>query len=90
VIVNPGSVGLQGYDDDHPHPHVVETGSPHARWALVERTGDGRWNVALRLTAYDWTAAAARAAANGRGDWADAIATGYMGRFEAGGAAPGG
>jgi predicted phosphodiesterase len=90
LVVNPGSVGLQGFDDDHGQPHVVETGSPHARWALVERAADGRWHADLRMTAYDWASATARAAGNGRPDWADALATGFMQRFEAGGATPGG
>ena len=80
LVVNPGSVGLQAYDDDHPFPHVVENGSPEARWALVERDRRGGWHVQLRATPYDWQAAAARAEANGRGDWADALATGFMGR----------
>ena len=81
LFVNPGSVGLPAYDHDHPHDHVVECGSPHARWAIVERGTQG-WQAQLRLTAYDWGAAAARAAANGRGDWADALATGFVGRKE--------
>ena len=80
LVVNPGSVGLQAYDDDHPFAHVVEAGSPHARWALVERDTRGAWHVQLRATPYDWHAAAARAQDNGRGDWADALATGFMGR----------
>ena len=80
LVVNPGSVGLQAYDDDHPHPHVVENGSPDARWALLERDRHGAWHVQLRATPYDWKAAAARAEGNGRGDWADALATGFMGR----------
>ena len=80
LVVNPGSVGLQAYDDDHPFPHVVENGAPEARWALVERDRRGAWHVQLRATPYDWQAAAARAEANGRGDWADALATGFMGR----------
>ena len=83
LVVNPGSVGLQAYDDDHPFPHVVENGSPEARWALVERDRRGAWHVQLRATPYDWQAAAARAEANGRGDWADALATGFMGRTAA-------
>jgi predicted phosphodiesterase len=81
LFVNPGSVGLPAYDHDQPHDHVVECGSPHARWAIVERGPQG-WQAQLRLTAYDWNAAAARAAANGRGDWADALATGFVGRKE--------
>jgi putative phosphoesterase len=30
-IVNPGSVGLQAYEDDLPYPHRMETGAPEAR-----------------------------------------------------------
>lgn len=80
LVVNPGSVGLPAYDDDQPHAHVVENGSPHARWALLERDAAGAWHVQLRATPYDWAAAAARAEDNGRGDWADALATGFVGR----------
>jgi predicted phosphodiesterase len=80
LVVNPGSVGVQAYDDDHPLPHIIEGGSPLARWAIVERRGDGPWAVQLRATPYDWRAAVARAEANGRGDWADALATGFVGR----------
>jgi predicted phosphodiesterase len=82
LIVNPGSVGLPAFDDDHPFAHVMETGTPHARWALVERSAAG-WQAQLRATAYDWNAAAARAEDNGRGDWADALRTGRVGRLEA-------
>jgi len=77
-VVNPGSVGLQAYDDDHPLPHVVETGSPDARWALVERDAAGAWQVQLRSTPYDRSTAVARARANARPDWAHALATGFF------------
>ena len=78
-IVNPGSVGLQAYDDGHPFEHVAENGSPHARYALLD--GDGAaWRVTPRAVAYDWEAAALRAEAHGRGDWADALRTGRVGR----------
>jgi predicted phosphodiesterase len=82
LIVNAGSLGRPAYDDDDPYEHVVECGSPHARWAVLERTPRG-WQAELRATAYDWTAAAARAEANGRGDWADQLASGRVGRREA-------
>ena len=82
-VVNPGSVGVQAYDDVHPLPHFVEVGSPDARWALAERDRRGAWHVQLRTTPYDWKAAVARALANHRGDWADALATGFVGRVEA-------
>ena len=82
LVVNPGSVGLPAYDDVHPLPHFVENGSPDARWALVERDRRGAWHVQLRSTPYDWAAAVTQAQANGRGDWADALATGFVGRTE--------
>jgi len=82
LVVNPGSVGVPAYDDIHPHPHWIENGSPEARWALVERGPHGDWHVQLRATPYDWRAAAARAQANGRGDWADALGTGFVTRTE--------
>lgn len=81
LLVNPGSVGLQAFDDDHPHPHYIEAGSPHARYALIERQHD-RWRATLREVVYDWEAAARQAQTNDRGDWADALRTGRVGRLE--------
>jgi hypothetical protein len=80
-IANPGSVGLQAYDDEHPYPHEVEVGSPHARYAIVQPVADG-WSVTQRAVPYDWEAAARQAEARGRGDWADALRTGRVGRRE--------
>ena len=77
LVVNPGSVGLQAYDDDQPYPHKAENGSPHARYAIVERTASG-WAVEQFAVAYDWQAAAEVAQRNGRPDWAFALRTGRM------------
>lgn len=77
LVVNPGSVGLPAYDDDRPFPHVVETGSPHARYALVERGAEG-WSAELLAVAYDWDEAVGVARANGREDWARALGTGRV------------
>ncbi|MPS68513.1 MAG: metallophosphoesterase [Novosphingobium sp.] len=74
-VVNPGSVGLPAYDDDHPYPHVMESGSPHARYAVIERA-EGEWRAELVAVAYDWQSAAEDALAARRGDWARALATG--------------
>ena len=82
LLLNPGSLGLPAYDDEHPHTHWVENGSPHARYAVLERTPAG-WSAAQRLLAYDWTRAARRAESLGRGDWADALSSGFVGRTEA-------
>lgn len=77
LIVNPGSVGLQAYASERPHPHKVENASPHARYAIVERGAHG-WDAQLLQVGYDWNAAAALAERNGRPDWAKALATGRM------------
>jgi predicted phosphodiesterase len=77
LVVNPGSVGLQAYSDDHVHAHVTENGSPHARYALLERTRQG-WQVEQRAVPYDWAPVARLAQENGRPDWAFALATGCM------------
>ncbi|MEO3690961.1 metallophosphoesterase family protein [Roseateles paludis] len=77
LIVNPGSVGLQAYDDDQPWPHVVETGSPAARYALIERGASG-WRAELRHVDYDFEPMAQLTAQRGRPDWAVALRTGRM------------
>lgn len=71
VVANPGSVGLPAYTDPLPHWHSMESGSPRARYALVE---DGA--VDLLDVDYDFAAAVAKARAEGRGDWAFALGTG--------------
>jgi len=78
LIVNPGSVGLPAYADDRPFPHVVENGSPHARYALVEQRGEA-WSAELIAVDYEWEAAARDALGNGRADWAVALRTGRAG-----------
>lgn len=77
LVVNPGSVGLPAYDDDRPFPHVIETGAPDARYALLDRTPQG-WTADLIAVPYDHEAAVAVARANGREDWARALGTGRV------------
>jgi putative phosphoesterase len=76
AIVNPGSVGLPAYDDTHPSPHYVETGSPHARYAIVDQEAR-TLKVDFVALEYDWEGAAQDAASAGRADWAHALATGH-------------
>jgi len=77
VIVNPGSVGIQAYFGHHPVPHTVEIGSPHARYAIVERANAG-WMAAHIAVPYDWQAAARMAGERGRPDWVRALTTGFV------------
>lgn len=75
LIMNPGSVGLQAYADDSPVPHVMETGSRHARYAILERSKAG-WHVEQRAIDYDFESAARMSERNGRPDWAWRLRTG--------------
>jgi predicted phosphodiesterase len=77
LILNPGSVGLPAYDDDKPVPHFMETYSPHAQYAILEKTPSG-WDVSFHRVAYDHGAAAAAARKLGRDDWARGIEAGLM------------
>lgn len=77
LIVNPGSVGLPAYDDNQPYPHLVESGSPHARYAIVSLVA-GEWSAELIKVVYDWEVAAQEAEANGRMDWGRALRTGKV------------
>jgi predicted phosphodiesterase len=77
LVVNPGSVGWPAYTDTDPVPHAVETGSPHARYALLTRTRGG-WAAALRAIEYDWEVAATQAERLGRPDIAFGARTGRV------------
>ena len=83
LIVNPGSVGLSAYDDDHPYPHSsyhrIETGSPDARYAVVEKRG-AHWTCELISVTYDHGSMAQQADQRQRPDWSHALRTGYMSR----------
>lgn len=73
TIINPGSVGVPAYDDDEPVPHVMQSFSPHARYVTLDAS-----TVSFHQVEYDWHAAATKARALGRDDWARGIATGRM------------
>ena len=72
-IANPGSVGLQAFHDDHPVSYTVENGDPRARYVILERSV-----LTFRQIDYDHCAAAAKAAREGRPDWAVGLRTGRM------------
>jgi predicted phosphodiesterase len=75
-VINPGSVGCPAYEDPTPPAHVSESGTPYARYAVLE-LADGRVGFEHIAVSYDHLAAAWRAEANGRADWAHGLATGY-------------
>src|SRR5439155_3376753 len=65
MVVNPGSVGSPGYRDIHPFPHVMEAGTPDARYGVLEFS-DGIWRTTFRPVPYDHDAMAALARQNGQ------------------------
>jgi diadenosine tetraphosphatase ApaH/serine/threonine PP2A family protein phosphatase len=77
LIVNPGSVGSPGYRDVHPFPHVIEAGTPDARYAMIAFDG-GDWHVTFRHVPYDHDAMAELARRNGQPELASALATGWI------------
>jgi predicted phosphodiesterase len=77
TVVNPGSVGCPAYEDGVPVTHVVEIGSPDARYAIVARTAEGV-RAELIAVPYDADAAADEAAESGFPDWAQWVRTGRV------------
>jgi diadenosine tetraphosphatase ApaH/serine/threonine PP2A family protein phosphatase len=75
LIVNPGSVGLPAYTMETPVPYAMESGSPHARYALLHRMRNG-WQVEHVQVPYFWEDAAKVARGNQRADWAEWLTTG--------------
>ena len=78
TILNPGSVGLPSYEDNHPTRHKMEVGSPHARYALMTRS-DSSWSFQEKILEYDWDSASREAQRNGRPGWARSLKHGFYG-----------
>lgn len=77
LVVNPGSIGLQAYDDYYPFYHKMESGSPHARYAVIEGKPFS-WKVNFKKVLYDWHTAALQAKNNNRNDWINPLKTGRI------------
>ncbi|WFU16866.1 metallophosphoesterase family protein [Bradyrhizobium sp. CB3481] len=77
LVVNPGSVGSPGFSYSVPFPHLIEAGTPDARYAVLELVA-GSWRVTFRHVAYDNQAMAALARRNGNAEFASALETGWV------------
>lgn len=77
LIMNPGSIGVQAYEDHVQVKHRMETNAPHASYATLEK-GQSGWDVSLHRVSYDWDKAEKQARDLNREDWAQGIATGRM------------
>ncbi|WP_294290368.1 metallophosphoesterase family protein [uncultured Sphingomonas sp.] len=76
-VANPGSVGLQAYTDDRPHPYAVANDTPQARYAILK---DG--HLTFRRVDYDHRVAARRAREGGFDAWATWLETGKASSIE--------
>jgi predicted phosphodiesterase len=77
LCVNPGSVGVQAYTDDHPERYSMELGTPDAQYAIVEKSRGG-WMYEHYAVIYDSAPMAALARARGRPDWEQSLLRGYV------------
>ena len=77
MVFNPGSVGVPGFSYNVPYPHLIEAGTPDARYAVLELV-DGAWRVTFRHVPYDDETMAALARRNGYAEFACALATGWL------------
>ncbi|SET42827.1 phosphoesterase, MJ0936 family [Natronincola peptidivorans] len=75
TVINPGSVGLPAYEDEFPYYHIMESGSPHARYCIISKE-DLEFKIENIALAYDWNTAAECAARNNRNDWEKSMLTG--------------
>lgn len=79
LVVNPGSLGWPAYEDDEP-PHRVQTGSPHARFVVLDSDASQQcgWRATPQVLDYPVEEAAQLAEANNRPDVARALRTGLV------------
>lgn len=80
VVVNPGSLGWPAFAADAVTPHRVETGSPLARFAVLDSdpAAPSGWRVTPRAIDYPVGVAARLAEECGRTDIARALTTGLV------------
>lgn len=77
IIINPGSVGLPAYKDELPVMHKMESGTPHAKYVVIEKIF-GEWTIEQISVPYNWEEAAELAVQQERHDWAQALKTGKV------------
>jgi putative phosphoesterase len=77
MVVNPGSVGVPGFSYNVPYPHLIEAGTPDARYAVLELVGS-EWHVSFRHVPYDHEAMASLARRKGFAEFASVLATGWV------------
>ncbi len=77
IVINPGSVGLPAYLANAKHRFVMESMSPHAKYAIIKINDDDIQVEQVNCT-YNWHQASALAKQNGKADWAEWLLKGKM------------
>ncbi len=77
IVINPGSVGLPAYKDELPVIHKIESGTPHAKYVVIEEVL-GEWIIEQISVPYNWEETAGLAVQQERYDWAQALKTGKI------------
>ncbi|MED0963059.1 metallophosphoesterase family protein [Bacillus paramycoides] len=77
IIINPGSVGLPAYKDELPVLHKMESGTPHAKYVIMEKNAQD-WLIEQISVSYNWEEVAQLAENSDRHDWAIALRTGRI------------
>lgn len=77
IIINPGSIGLPAYKDGLPIVHKMESGSPHAKYVVMEKILE-EWIIEQIIVPYNWEETARLAIQQERHDWARALRTGKV------------
>lgn len=72
LLVNPGSVGLQAYSDTKPFEHAMQSGSPDASYAVLEKVSS-LWSASLRRVPYDSARMVAMAKVHEQAGWESAL-----------------
>lgn len=77
VAINPGSVGLQAFQETYPNEHTIENNTPDASYVVLTVENE-KYGIELVKIAYDFEKAATKAEENGRADWAYSLRTGKV------------
>lgn len=77
IVINPGSVGLQAYEDELPIKHKMQNHTPDAAYTILT-VEENQYSIEQVRVAYDYEKAARKAEDNGRDDWAYALRTGKV------------
>ncbi|WP_038178500.1 metallophosphoesterase family protein [Vibrio rhizosphaerae] len=76
IVINPGSVGLQAYQDEEPVRHAMQNYSSCASYVTLSRDSGGEWHIAFHRVGYDVLPAIDAAHERGRHDWVQFLRTG--------------